>query len=223
MTTFGYEVGDQGGDERGELGVALFEVDLCSSETVMVQTDVEQRWFTETKDKYLSQNKFTETTDYQDLDRLLILELLYFRWSQHAAAGYDYQKNLVDDDLLRKQLKEQSEAIAKVKTSLGLDKRTRDAALNEGNFHAWFADAKRRAKLFGMHRENQLNKALGLMNELSSIVGTFDRSDEEERKKIGYAAEIDIVAWVRDEMLPAFHAVDEHFIENEQKMWKRDL
>jgi hypothetical protein len=217
MTSYGYVPGeDDEGPER-------FLVKLCSGEDLLVMTEVEQRWFNQTQEKYLSETKFTENTDLQDLDRLLGLELMLFRWNQHLAGGYDYHQNLVDDDLLRKQIKDQSEAITRLKSSLGLDKKSRDAALNEGNFSAWFADVKRRAKLFGMHRENQLNVALSLMQELSGIVGAFDRSDEEERKKLGFESESQIVAWIREDMLPKFHEVDEYFIENEQKLWKRDL
>lgn len=216
MTSYGY-VADTGPDELA------FEVELCSGEKLPVQTEVEQRWFTDTKASYLSQNKFTDVTDLQDLDRLLGLELMMFRWTQHLSAGHDYQKNLIDEEMVRKQIKEQSDAITKLKQSLGLDKKARDAALNEGNFHSWFMDVKRRAKLFGLHRENQINVGLSLMNELSGIVGAFDRSDEEERAKIGYRTEVDIIAWVREEMLPKFHEVDAYFIEHEQKLWKRDL
>jgi hypothetical protein len=153
MTTYGYEPGV-------EVGTPLFDVTLCSGETMRVQTAVEQRWFNDTKAKYLTETRFTDTTDMQDMDRLLCLELLMFRWNQHLASGYDYQGALVDDDLLRKQVKDQSETITRLKASLSLDKRSRDAALNEGNFNAWFTDVKRRAKLFGIHRETQLNKAL---------------------------------------------------------------
>lgn len=216
MTTYGYEP-DTAAVEP------LHQVTLVSGESLQVMTEVEARWFTANRDKYLTETKFTDVTDLQDMDRLLCLELLMFRWNQHLAAGRDYEGNLVDDDLLRKQVKEQSEAITKLKQSLGLDKKTRDAALNEGNFNAWFMDVKRRAKLFGIHRENQLNKALGLINELSANIGAFDRSDAEERRKIGFETEVDIVAWIRDSMLPDFRAVDEYFIEHEQKLWKRDL
>lgn len=226
MTSYGYVPGqddDWSGDEREELGEPQFEVNLCSDEVVYVQTDVEQRWFNATKGKYLGENKFDQVTDYQDLDRLLILELLVFRWTQHLASGFDYQKHVIDDDLLRKQLKEQGDVILKLKQSLGLDKKTRDAALNDGNFHTWFMDVKRRAKIFGIHRETQLNVALGLMNDLSGHLGAFDRSDEEERKKLGFQTEKDLIAWVRDEMLPQYRQVDQYFLENEQKLWKRDL
>lgn len=213
---YGYVPETAGADET-------YEVELCSGEQLPVMTDVEQRWFTDTKKKYLTENKFTETTDLQDLDRLLGLELMMFRWTQHLSAGVDYQRNLIDEEMVRKQVKEQSDAITKLKTSLGLDKKTRDQALADGNFHNWFMDVKRRARVFGVHRENQLNVALGLMKELSGHLGAFDRSDEEERKKIGFESEKDLIAWVREEMLPKFEEVDAHFIENEQKLWKRDL
>lgn len=226
MTSFDYDDDlDDGfaGDERGELGVALFDVELCSGETIKVMSEQEQRWFNLTKQKYLSENKFTAVTDIQDLDRLLNLELMVFRWSNHLSSGYDYANNLVDDDLLRKQLKEQSDVILKLKMSLGLDKKTRDAVLNDGSFHTWFMDAKRRARTFGIHRENQLRNALTLINELSGHLGAFDRSDEEERKKLQFVSEKDIVDWIRESMLPRYREVDEYFIEHEQKMWKRDL
>jgi hypothetical protein len=225
MASYGYiPGGDEGfGDDRDELGTPLFEVELCSGEKLPVMTEVEQRWFVDTKTKYLSQNKFTDVTDLQDMDRLLGLELMMFRWTQFLSAGVDYHRNIIDDELVRKQIKEQSDAITKLKTSLGLDKKAREAALNEGNFHTWFMDVKRRAKIFGIHRENQLNVALSLMNELSGIVGAYDRSDEEERKKLGFETEGHILAWIRESMIPQFKEVDEHFVNNEQKMWKRDL
>lgn len=228
MGSYGYSGGqnwdgEEDGDDRDELGVPLFDVELCSGGTVKVQTEQEQAWFVEVKAKYLEQNKFTETTDLQDLDRLLVLELGIFRWTQHLASGYDYEKGVVDEELLRKQLKESSDAINKLKTQLGLDKKSRDAALNEGSFHLWFDDVKRRAKVFGIHRENQLREALSLMNELSGIVGTFDRTDEEERKKVGFPDEHSILEWVRHTMLPKYHEIDAYFVEHEQKLWKRDL
>jgi len=217
VTQYGYEPGGV------EVGTPLFDVTLCSGETLRVQTAVEQRWFNDTKAKYLTETRFTDTTDMQDMDRLLCLELLMFRWNQHLASGYDYQNELVDDDLLRKQVKEQSVAITALKSSLSLDKKSRDAALNEGNFAAWFADVKRRAKLFGIHRETQLNTALALMNELAAIVGAFDRSDNEERKKLGFENEGEILKWVRESMIPDFQKIDEYFTEHEQKLWRRDL
>lgn len=210
-------------DQRSELGVELFDVTLCSGEIFKVPTLQEQRWFMATKDKYQSENKFTAITDLQDLDRLLMHELMTFRWNQHLLSGYDYHTNLVDDDLLRKSLKEQSVIITALKQSLGLDKKSRDAAMNDGNFNSWLTDVKRRAKIFGIHREKQLQAALSLINELSGHLGAFDRADEEERKKLGFVTEKELIEWVRESMLPRYHEVDAYFIENEQKLWKRDM
>jgi hypothetical protein len=57
---------------------------------------------------------------------------------------------------------------------------------------------------------------------MSTIIGAFDRSDEEERRKLGFEDEKEIVAWVRSTMLPEYHALDEFFRENEQRYWVRD-
>lgn len=201
----------------------IFEVDLCSGLAVEVMTAKEKEWFDQTRDSYLAENKYTESTDLQDVDRLLILELQLFRWTLYIAAGRDYAGIRIDEDLVRKQIKEVADSITKVKNSLGLDKAARDKALNEGNFHEWFVDATRRAKAFGVHRQNQLNQALALFNEISSTIGAFTRSNEEERIKLGYRDEASIVTWIRDDVLPRYHEVDEHFANNEQSMWKRDL
>lgn len=201
----------------------IFEVELCSKMTVTVMTAKEKEWFEKTRDSYLEENKFSESTDLQDVDRLLILELQLFRWTMYIAAGRDYDGIRVDEDLVRKQIKEVADSITKVKNSLGLDKAARDKALNEGNFHEWFTDATRRAKAFGVHRQNQLNQALALFNEISATVGAFYRSNEEERVKLGYKTEAAIVEWIRDDVLPRYHEVDEFFVNNEQSMWARDL
>ena len=209
-------------DATGEQAAA-YPVYLCSGEAMEVITEAEQRWWVNTKGKYLEETRFTETTDLQDLDRLLCLELLIFRWNLHLSSGRDYDGNLAEEEQLRRQIKDQSDVINKLKSQLSLDKKSRDAILSEGNFAAWISDVKRRAKLFGIHRENQLQKALALMAELSGTLGAFDRSDEEERRKLGFESEADIVAWIRDEMLPAFQVIDEHFANHEQKLWARDI
>lgn len=116
-----------------------------------------------------------------------------------------------------------SDQLNKVKESMGLSKKARDSQASEGNFASWLSDLKSRAKVFGVHRQHQLTKALSLMNELSAVVGAFDRSDEEERRKLGFDDEREILAWIRSVMLPEYHALDEFFRENEHRYWVRDL
>lgn len=201
----------------------LYDVDLVSGKTAKVQSRLEADWFCETRDTYLEQTKFTDTTDLRDLDRLLILELMVFRWTQHLSAGVDYEGFPAQPEPLRRNIKEYSDQINKVKESMGLNKRARDDAANDGNFSAWLSDLKSRAKIFGIHRERQLTEALSLFQELSGIVNSFDRSDSEERIKLGFETEKDIVDWVRKVAMPQYHEVDAYFREHEQRYWIRDM
>lgn len=197
-------------------------VHLVSGETLKVLSDAEQRWFTGSRDEYMSQTKFSETTDLRDLDRLLVMELMVFRLSQFLAAGSDYDGFEIDETLLRRNVREYSEQINRTKDAMGLTKKARDEAAADGDFTTWLSNLRVRAKEFGVHREHQLTKALVLMNELSSIVGAYDRSDDEERHKLGFVTTGDIVDWVRNRMLPEYREIDEHFRSNHQKYWVRD-
>lgn len=199
-------------------------VNLVSGESLTVLTDVEARWFTQSRDTYMSQTKFTETTDLRDLDRLLIMELMIFRLSQHLAQGKDYFGfDIEDDALLRRNIREYSEQITRLKSSMGLTKSARDEASASGDFNTWLINVKIAAKEFGVHREGQLTKALVLMNELSAIIGAYDRSDTEERQKLGFENDTEIVEWCRDTMLPEFRAIDEYFRTHSQKFWIRNM
>lgn len=204
-------------------GIARFEVNLVSGETIRVLGEVEARWFNATRDSYMQQLHFTETTDLRDLDRLLLLELMLFRWTQQLAAGQDYIGMEIDEEKVRKNIREYSEATTKIKEAMGLTKRARDDAANSGDFSTWITDLKMRARAFGIHREKQLTAALVLMNELLSIVSAYDRSDAEEREKLGFESEAEIVDWIRTTMAPEFQAIDEHFREHDQKYWIRSM
>jgi hypothetical protein len=197
-------------------------VKLVSGKLAQVQTQDEADWFEATRDAYLEQLRFTEKTDLIDLDRLLIHELMIFRWTQYSTAGTDYDGDLIDEKRVTTDIKAYSDQINKIKDSMGLNKKARDLAAAEGDFSQWIADLKQRAKIFGVHRERQLTKALTLVQELHSIVGVFDRSDADERGRIGFESEKDIVKWIRETMLPEFDIIDQHFQENEQRYWIRD-
>lgn len=194
-----------------------------AGEELEVLTPAEQRWFNSSRDMYLSQTKFSETTDLRDLDRLIVMELMVYRLGHFISAGHDYDGFDVDDTLLRRNLREYSEQINKTKSSMGLNKSARDDAANAGDLSSYIANLKMRAKIFGLHRENQLTRALVLMQELSAVVGAFDRSDAEERHRLGFENEKDIVDWVRVTMLPEYHQLDAHFRENDQRYWVREM
>jgi hypothetical protein len=202
---------------------APLTVTTVSGEELTVLTPVEQRWFTNSRDMYLSQTKFTETTDLRDLDRLLSQELMVFRMTQWLSAGVDYHGFEADETLLRRNLREYSEQISRLKSSMNLNKAARDDAANSGDVSVYISELLARAKEFGIMREKQLTRALVLMNELAAILGAFDRSDKEERERLGFVDEKEIVEWIRTRMLPEFREIDEHFRTHEQKYWIRRM
>lgn len=182
----------------------------------------EAAWFNETRDLYMTQTRFTDVTDLRDIDRLLQLELMVFRWSLHLSSGVDYYGDEVDSARLSQDLKSYSDQLNKLKLSMGLTKAVRDAAANDGNFAKWFEETKRRAKIFKVHRQEQLGKVLALFEELAAIVGSYDRSDAEEREKLGFTSESDILDWIRETAIPEYRALDAHFQTHEQSMWIRE-
>jgi hypothetical protein len=194
----------------------LETVKLASGQAISVQGKEERTWFNRTRDKYQSENRFTVVTDIQDLDQLLIAELMIHRWTLWMSSGRDYDGNIVAESEFQKPLREYSTLVGNIKTRMGLSKAERDKENND-SVGAYLIRLKAAAKQFGVHREKQLTKALVLMNELSTLVGAFDRSDETERAKIGIESEKDIVEWVRETMLPEFREIDEHFRRHTQR------
>lgn len=196
-------------------------VRMVSGKITQVQTVAEANSYNESRDAYLQQTKFTENTDLNDLDRLLVFELMMFRWQQWLFAGADYLGDMINDKQVSADLKSYSDQINKIKETMGLSKKAREEAQADGNFSQWIADLKERAKIFGVHREQQLGKALVLMNELFTIVGSYDRSDLEERRKLGFENETEILDWIRTVMRPEYDSIDDYFRSHEQRYWIR--
>lgn len=205
---------------RVDLGLDPLVVDLVAGGHAEVMTQEEADWFVATRDLYCAQNQFESAADLQDLDRLLTMELLMHRHTKWLASGKDYAGNTVSSSgELAKGLKDRNASISQLKDQMGLSKKARDA--NASSVAERWDDLLRRAKRFNYHRVEQVRTALLLMNQMSAVIGTFYRSDEEERRRTGYRSEAEIVEWIRDEILPKFHDVDEHFRNNEQSTWAR--
>jgi hypothetical protein len=193
-----------------------------SGDTLTVMGEGEAAWYNRSRDEYLRQTKLTEVTDRNDLDRLLFMELMVFRWGLFLSAGKDYQELDVDEAALKRNLRDYSDQLNKLKEAMGLSRRSRDAAANAGDFSKWLEEVKRRARLFGIHRQKQAFAAVVGMYELMAKVETFYRCDEEERGKLGFADERAILDWARQELFPKFREIDERFRREEQQYWTKD-
>lgn len=201
-------------------GPVLLKVMQLNGQEIQVQGPEEQKFYTEQRKRYMDENAFTAMSDLADLDRLLFLELLDFRWRTWLSSGRDYDGFLTpqQEEQVRKNLKENSPLISTVKNDLGLTKSQRDKEKAE-SVGAYISTLKNRAKEHGVRRNKQMTRGISLCKELFSLVGTYDRSNQLERSKIGLDTADDILDWIRTAMKPQFDEIDAEYRNTSQKFW----
>lgn len=201
-------------------GVTMYPVVTPSGGELNLLTQEEADWYTQRRDLYVDQNAFTNQSDLSDLDRILAMECLIQRWSTWLMQGFDYMMTRVDEKQIQNQISEYSKELRQVKKSLGLDKISRDKDKDQsvGDYITSLLD---RAKEFGIHRNHQYEKAVTLIYQLKTMVGTFDRCDEEERQDLDLSEE-SILQWIRDNIIEEWDTLDAAF-RQEQRIWIREL
>ena len=148
-----------------------------------------------------------------------------YRAQWWLSAGCDYQYvdlEPAEEVSCRRTVKECAAQIQEIQKDLGLTKavRDKDAADSVG---AYITKLKLAAKQHGIKRERELGRALELTHELFALCGAYQRSNENERRKLGFESADDIVEWVMTYMAAEFNAIDEYFREHEQRFWVREL
>lgn len=201
-------------------GYQLYTVTGPSGSDLHLQTQEEADWYEDRRDRYLTDNMFPNVSDLQDLDRLLTLEVLVYRWSLWMAQGFDYVYALVDAGQLKNNIKEYSVEIRLLKQSLGIDKATRDKEKGE-SLSDYTANLLHRAKQFGYHRNKQYEVAVTKFYELRTMVMTYDRCDDEERALLDLSYD-SIFEWVRDNVIKEWDDLSDSF-RKEQSMWIRSM
>lgn len=196
------------------------KVEQLNGHELTVLTADEKKFYNDQKEAYQGTYAFTERSDLNDLDRLLVAELQVFRMTRWLSTGKDYANLALPESqivALNRAMREANGLIAAVKGDLGMTRSARDAGAD--SVPAYLKELGRRAREFGIHREKQLDKALGLILQVRSQVHTFYRSNENERQKAGIPTEAVLVQWIRDEILPQYDEVDEYFRTHQQKLW----
>jgi hypothetical protein len=183
--------------------------------------DLEAEYFKKRAEKYLSDNDFQNMSDFQDVDRLLILELLCMRWGMWVSMQRDYWGEGVDENALQKSLKEHSSEIRQLKKSLGLDRESREKVRGENSVDTYLARLRERALHFGYMRNKQSAASIELFMDLDALITLHDNCDERERIELGVQTE-DVLRWIRDTAIPRFRAIDEEF-RKEQTTWIREM
>lgn len=198
----------------------LIKVQTPTGGEIEVQGPAEEKRYIESLRAYTDGITYTERSDLEDLERVLFMELMCYRWGRWLMAGKEYDGTIVNNENeLRRWINDYATQITKTKESLKLDRRSREGD-KSATIEARWQQLAAHAREMGVMREKQLGRALEIMQGLFGIVAAFDRSDEEERGKLGFPDEAAIVQYIR-ESRPHFDEVDEHFRTHSQKFWVR--
>lgn len=181
----------------------------------------ERNHFNDRVSRYLKDNLFTNVADLQELDRIVTMELFCWRWGVWLSQQVDYWNDPVDEKDLNGYIKNTSAELRALKSSLGIDKVTRDKVKGEDSVSKYIENLKVRAKEFGVMREEQLAVSIEIMNDLMGRVTLYDNCSEDERRELHCDID-DLLTWLRDDAFPRFSEVDAHFRENTQRFWIRD-
>jgi hypothetical protein len=187
----------------------IFNGALTSDEVTYVQERVQ---------KYMDEFHFQNVSDLQDVDRLVVNELLVYRWQLFVAKGKDYWDEGVAEQALRKSINDFSVELRNIKKQLGMDKASRDKERGEDSVPNYIQSLLTRAKEFGVNREKMMDKGLTLCQQLIALYTLHKNCDEKERLENQCTAE-DLLKWIETTFIPEFEAVDEHFRKNVQRYW----
>lgn len=170
----------------------------------------EEGYFNKVVSRYMTDNAYTNISDLQDLDRVVIGEVLIWRWGHWIMSNVNYWNDPVDELTLQKQIKDISQEIRQVKASLGMDKVSRDKAKGTDSVNAYLSNLRRRALLFKHKRNEEFDKALETYHELRAKLTLSDNSTPDEQKEFKCTRD-DIWKWLLEEAFPAFDEIDRKF------------
>lgn len=199
----------------------LIEVEGCSGATYKVLSDEEKIWWEAVRDRYLADNKFSNISDLQDMDRVLQMELIMYRYGRWVTDGNDYDGQAVDETQLNKDIRDYNKEVRALKDSIGIDKKSRDKDRGD-SIAAYIENLRQRAKEFGVMRNEQATMAITLMKKIQSLIELYDNCDDYEKEQNKYSAE-ELFGWIRNVAIPQFDEIDKNFRETNQKYWIREM
>lgn len=184
----------------------------------------EQRVMNEKIKRYTDDFAFTNVSDLSDLDRVVTLELLHWRWTSWLSRQVDYWDEPIDEKQIASQIKDTETQLKALKTQLGIDKVRRDKETGEGSVADYIDKLLTRARWFGIKRNEEAAMAITLWKELQGKITRYDNSLPEERTEFK-SDWTDIFEWLREEAFPKFDEIDRKFRqdgENAQRLWIRE-
>lgn len=183
---------------------------------IKVLTEGEKQYYQQISDRYQADNIFSNVSDLQELDRVLLMELMVYRWSQWLLEERDYFNEPVNVADLQKNIQDYSKELRLVKKALGLDKATRDKDHGE-TVADYIMNLRARAKEFGVVRNEQAVKAITLWKELQGVMTLHKNCTPDEQAEFHCTA-AEVIEWI-DSKFDEFDEIDAKFRETSQKYW----
>jgi hypothetical protein len=203
-------------EEAGALSV-----ETLGGVIMAVQNRQEKAFYENIAKRYRAQYTMEDPSDIADMDRILTMELLVYRYSQMLGRGEDSSGLSMgprDTATIQKALTDTSVQLGKVKDAMGLSRSARDAAAAD-DVASYLTQLLQRAKAFGIHRNDQANMGIALTKEVISVAGTWLRSNDMERSKTKFRTAEDVLQWIVDEVKPQMDQVDKDFRSSKQINW----
>jgi hypothetical protein len=195
------------------------EVSTPSGASITVMNQSEADYYDQVHQRYISDNKFKNVSDILELDRILVMELMCYRWGIWILAEEDYFGRKINPTEVQKSIETYSREIRGIKKDLGIDKSTRDK--DKGDSVAEYIQMLGiRAKEFGIVRNKQSAKAIEILMEAKALITLYENSSDSERKEFKANFE-DIIDWFKSKF-DEFSDIDSD-LRKDQAMWIRDL
>lgn len=185
----------------------------------------ERDFYNTTKDRYSTLYAFEDPSDMADLDRILTMELMVYRYSRMLGQGVDalgITLQARDMTALQKAMGDTANNLSRAKDALGLSRTARESDAAD-DVATYIRNLLQRAKAFGIFRNEQVNKGIALTQEVISVAQTWLRSNDFERSKFGYRTAEDVLQWIATQVAEEMDEIDERFRETEQKNWVGEI
>jgi hypothetical protein len=206
-------------DDNFDDEVLGVDVTTPSGAIVKVMNQAEADYYDQVHQRYLQDNKFKNVSDILELDRILIMELMCYRWGIWILAEEDYFGRKINPTEVQKSIETYSREIRGIKKDLGIDKSTRDK--DRGDSVAEYIQMLGiRAKEFGISRNKQAAKAIEILMEARALITLYENSSDSEKKEFKANLE-DIVDWFKAKF-DNFEEIDAELRKN-QATWIRDI
>jgi hypothetical protein len=202
-------------------GSADIVVKLPSGASFNLLTEDEKDYFEAISSRYLSEHMFVNISDLQDVDRVVIMETMSWRWSQWLSMERDWSNNDIEMEEIKKAINEYARELRLLKKLIGIDKATRERTKGE-SFADYVETLRRRAREFGIMRNEQAVKAITLFQELVSLVTLMNNTTPDEQLE-QHCSRDDLIRWIENIAIPEFQQIDIKFRATSQKFWIQDV